>query len=228
MAAPGADEDATSARRTLAFFVVAVLTVVAGLAVVLVDDDAEEPLASGRGAAGPEPGTDVASYVQARRERLAEVEGVHVAVVSFGAYLDPEEAREVLGAVEVSALLVALPRDEPRVTSDVDETRAAVRSLAEAQIAEIEPLVPTVDDADFAAFYRAELLRYRAILAGLSRPDVVFGAVVQARASELRGVASRPAVRLVDLAGSPGTDPSLARGLRPEETLSAGRPRFRP
>ena len=228
MAGPGADDETTAARRTLAFFVVAVLTLVAGLAVALVGDDAERTAAPRRGPAGPEPGADVVSYVDSRRERLAEVEGDHAAVVSFVAYLDPEEAREVLGAVEVSALLVALPRDEPRVTSDVDETRAAVRSLAKGQIAEIEPLVPTVEDADFAAFYRAELLRYRAILAGLSRPDVVFGAVVQARASELRGLASRPAVRLVDLAGSLDADPSLARGLRPEETLTAGRPRFRP
>jgi hypothetical protein len=231
MSEPGADDSTASARRTLAFFVVAVLTLVAGLAVVLVGDDVDDvddAVAPARRAVGPGPGTDVGSYVEARRARLAEVEGVHAAVVSFGDYLDPEGAAEVLEGIEVLGWLVAWPRDEPRVTTDVEATRATVRSSAEMQIAEIGPLVPTVDDPEFAEFYRAELLRYRAVLAKSSLADVVFGAVVEARASELRGLASRPSVRLVDLAGSVDVDPELARGLRPEETVSAGRPRFRP
>ena len=224
----GADDGTTSARRTLAFFVVAVLTLLAGIAVVVLGDETEDPVVLERGEAGPRPGADVAAYVRARRGALAEVEGVHGAVVSFTAYVVPGEAAEILQGLEVSALLVALPRDGARPTSDVDETRDTVRAVAEAQIAEIEQLVPTVDDPEFARFYRAELLRYRAMLAGASQPEVVFGAVVRARASVLRGLASRPSVRLVDLAAGDDVDVSRARGLRPEETLRAGRPPFRP
>ena len=228
MGAPVDDDGDVSARRTLAFFVVALLTLAAGVVVTLLDEDADDPARSAP--AGPAPGTDVASYLQDRRERLTEVEGVREAVVSFDRYRTRDEAESLLEATEVSAFLVALPRDEPRVTTDIAGLRASVRTIAEEQIAEIEPLVPTVDDPAFAEFYRAELLRYRAILSGSSTPDVVFGAVVRAPASRLRALASRPGVRLVDLAPGPAgpVDASRVRGLRPEETLSAGRPRFRP
>ena len=226
-------EDERAARRTVALFALAVLVVAAGVVVLLVDDrDDERPTVDARVATiGPETGTPVPDHIAARRTALNATEGRRIAVVSLTGYVTVEEVDEIVGpALERRASLVAFPGAEGRLTSDVDEARQIARTEAEGQIAEIESILPTVDDPEFAAFYRGELNRYRRIVDGTDRPDVVYGAVVVGRAGDLRALASRTAVRLVDV-GPPVDeldDDAELHGLRPEETVTAGEPRFRP
>ena len=230
---PGADASAEwAARRTLALFAVAVLAVAAGVvAVVLGDRDGTRPDRGDEATViGPEPGTDVGAYVSERRAVLNRTEGRHLAVVSFTGYVDVEELDAIVGTgLDRREVLVAFPGGETRAVLDVEDARRRIRDHAERQIAEIERLLPSVDDAEFAEFYRSEVARYQALVDGAGRPDVVHGAVVAGRAGDLRALASRPAVRLVDVGPGlgPGVTPDV-RGLRPEETVTTGEPRFRP
>lgn len=231
------DSDLRAARRTLTLFVVALAVAAVALVVLLsgvVDEEAGDTTvgAGGEGtvvAIGPESGVDAAAYVDARRERLTKVEGPRAAVVSFTDYVAETEVADRLGdAVEPRQLLVALPDDEPRVVETVQAARDVAVADAESQLEEIAGLVNTVDDEEFAAFYRQEMLRYRELLDGAGRDDVVFGAVVVAGASDLRAVASRAGVRLVDVgAGDDLADDAILIGLRPEESLTTGEPQFR-
>ncbi len=236
IASPEDDErrSARVARRTLTLFVVAVAAVLIGVVVFLADPGGDatagDPATSEVAAIGPRPGAELSAYLADRRQALTELDGRRLAVVSFAEYLDPRDAESAVGSdVDVTAWLVALPGAEPRSGGSVDEGRAATVTDARHQIEEIGALLPTVDDEDFAAFYRAELIRYRQVVDAAERPDVVFGAVVVGRVADLRAVGSRSAVRLVDLGGGTAlaTD-AWVRGVRPEEAVTAGEPPFRP
>lgn len=224
--------DEVAARRTLALFLVAVLAVAAGIGALLVGDreDASPVTRDGTPAVGSEAGTPVDAYVAERRAALNRTEGRRLAVASFTGYVSAEEVDGIVGNdLEVRELLVAFPGGEARNVVDIEEARRRVRSHAERQIAEIERLLPTVDDSEFADFYRSEVVRYQALIDGAGRPDVVHGVVVAGRAGDLRALASRPAVRLVDVGPEPAGDAGPeARGLRPEETVTTGEPPFRP
>lgn len=231
------DPDAAAARRTLVLFGIAVAAAILGLAVVVLgtggDDVVERDDSAPISDLGPRPGADLERYQTQAAESLAEAEGRRAAIVSFTAYVEEADARALLAldddpSVELRGWLVALPGGDPDVTTDVDRFREAAVAGAEQQIAEIERLLPTVDDADFVEFYQDELVRYRALIDQADAASV-FGAVVIAPASELRALASRGRVRLVDVGPSDDiAEGAVVRGIRPEETRTGGEPLVRP
>ncbi len=223
-----------AARRTLLLLVAAVAAALVGVVVWVVhpEDGTSQHGDSSSivDEIGPPPGTAVAAYITARRQRLTEVEGRRAAVVSFTDYVTDDEAATLLGgAVDVAAKLIALPGGEPRRAASVTEERDAAITEAKDQLREIGALVPTVEDPDFAEFYRSELIRYRTIVKAGTQDDIVFGALVVGRAGDLRAIGSRSSVRLVDVGdGSRFAADSVVRALRPEESDTAGEPPFRP
>ena len=108
------------------------------------------------------------------------------------------------------------------------------RTSLQAERDEIAALLPTIEDPDdpFIATYTEDLARLDAQLAGLDPAgDLVFGLDVRGSADALRALATRPEVRLLDVGGGDGADPddlATYRGLRPEETTTAGTPPARP
>ncbi len=228
--------ESRAARRTLLLAVVAIAAALVGAVVWAFDPAGHETTTESSGSSsvvdeiGPQPGTPLASYVTARQERLTEVEGRRAAVVSFTEYLTDDQAGRLLGStVDVAARLIAIPGGEARRATSVVDERAAAVAEAKDQLHEIGALVPTVEDEAFAEFYRAELIRYREIVGAGGQDDIVFGALVVGRAADLRAIASQPGVRLVDVGdGSRFAADSVIRGLRPEESVTAGEPPFRP
>ncbi len=230
----GLDTEARAARRTLVLAVVAVLAVVVAAASLLGGDP--EPVEPGDPGAvvvlGPTAGAPVNAYVEGAARALAGTEGRRVAVASLDRYLTLEEVRALVDGDELDlvAVALALPGGASTVVDpgEVDDEVARQVADAETQVAEVEALLPTVDDPEFADFYAAELRRYRALVA---RADAaaVHGAVVRGPAPALRALASRPVVRAVE----PGAGDALVRdavvtALRPEETDAAGTPDVRP
>jgi hypothetical protein len=252
--APPTDEQlAALLLRTLAAVVALLLAVGGTVAVGKVadrDEHAEDALVGDPGGSqtapsavltepgtiGPLPGSATTPYAATRAAALAAATGPHVAVVSFSAYRPVADVPRVLapGGAPAVRLFVALPGGRPVEiagnTVDVAALAARQRSEAADEKRALEKLLPTVEDADFAAQYRADLDRLTAVLAA-RRPaaDAVFGALVVADAAALRTLASAPGVRLVDL--GPGSDPpplGRALALRPEEPARAGVPPTRP
>lgn len=211
----------------------------AGVAVALThsDDDAPgddgpsvdgEPVFSG---AGPLPGTDVPTYVTARMDALSQVEGRVTAVVSFRDYAVERGARALLVGIEVLGLLVATPGGMPVVvTGGLDRWAARERAEAETELGNLASMLRTTEDADFRTEFEADIARLTGLLEHLDpRGPIVFGAVVRVHATELRALADRAEVRLVDVVSKEPPDDLVApTGLRPEETERAGSPRSRP
>lgn len=231
------DDGSSAARRTLLLLVAAItMAVGAGIVLVVGGGDESEPVdeSSVLGAIvtgiGPAEGTSIAPYVEARRAALGEAEGLRLAVVSFDVYLPVADVEATLGeGVALRSVVVVLPGGAPTVTADPAATRSAVVEDARTQIQEITGLLPTVEDDEFEAFYRAELERFGLVVASADRADVVAAAVVRGTAAELRALATRSEVRLVDVAAGTELDPDASvRGLRPEETTTVGTPEFRP
>lgn len=239
VAEPTDDPELRAARRTLILFAVAVVAAVIGLAVALTSGsdpstldagDTSSPIDGSSSTVGPAPGTAVGGYAAERRAHLTDIEGRRTAVVSFREYLDTDAVDDLVdGLARVRAVLVALPGDEPRLGRSVEPLRRTALAEAESQLEEIGSLAPTVEDEEFAAFYRSELIRYRQVVASADRADIVFAVVVSGRAADLRALASRSVVRLVDVVEREvPLDASSVTGLRPEEVVTAGEPRFRP
>lgn len=188
----------------------------------------DEPLFVGT---GPLPGASVPEYTARRRLALDRLHGRAVAVVSFDAYRTEREGRTLVAAVGVLGLLVAAPGGGAVVTKgSVAAWAAQERTDAEAERAELEQLRRTAEDPEFAAGFDADVARLGELLARLDpTAPVVFGAVVVADAQQLRALAGRPGVRLVDLVARTAPDPlTVLVGLRPEETNEAATPRYRP
>lgn len=258
MSSPGSAErdpdglsDAALTRLVLRAIGAAIALLVASALVAVADrvDSEDEPRPSGtavddpallipaRGV-GPLPGQPTEPYIQARTTELsrADGDGERVAVVSFTRYVTAADVREVLGAragdVDVEALMVAAPGGEAAVVAptglrtwaDTERRRAAEER------AELERLLPTVDDADFVRTYRDDVQR----LASLERNvdasgDVVFAALVVGTVDALQRMADDEDVRLVDVGrGDDMPDHDEVTALRPEETVKAGEPRYRP
>ena len=188
---------------------------------------------SPRGGLGPLPGTSVTAYVRASEGELAGVTGRRAAVVSFAGYRTPEQAAALVDEVEIVSWLVALPGGRPQdlaADRDLAAWRKGQRDEATAEKKALEQLLPTVEDPDFKRQYQADIDHLTALLAvGSDRRDVVFGALVVGPADELRTIADRPDVRLVDVDGdATPPSPTAYEGLRPEETIEAGEPPTRP
>ncbi len=177
-------------------------------------------------AVGPVIGSTVDDYVADRHERLAELEQPARVVVSFAEYVGEADAAEVVGA-DVERWLVAAPGGAPQVTDDPAAWRVEFAAGARAEAAEIEELLPTVEDEEFVEQYEADIDRALEMAEALDAGDpVVFGVVITGEPSELRRLRTEPRVRLVDpvepdASGEP-------RGVRPEETSTVGEPRERP
>jgi hypothetical protein len=211
-----------------------------GVAVVLTrsDDDSavvdDVPVVEGEPAfsgAGPLSGADVPTYVTARTDALSRAEGRVTAVVSFREYAVEREARTSLARVDVLGLLVAAPGGVPVVvTGGLDRWAARERADAEAELTNLATMLATTEDPDFRAEFETDMARLTGLLEHLDpRAPIVFGAVVQAQATELRALADRADVRLVDIVSREAPDDLVVlAGLRPEETERAGTPRTRP
>ena len=183
------------------------------------------------GGIGPPPGADVATYVNARKEALAQAIGDRLAVVSLAKYATDAKARAAVGSSQVVALLAAAPGGAPAVvTGDLSSWVSSQTAEARADRDEIQKLLPTVDDAGFKAFYRSEIDRLNKLVSSIKPDgDLVFGLVVRAPAPALQQLATKEEVRLVDVGptADPGPKPAY-RGLRPEETARANDPNTRP
>ncbi len=178
---------------------------------------------------GPQEGESVERYVQARRAALDSVEGRQIAVVSLTGYASVETVADLIDDLELDRHLIALVGDEARATRSVDETIDEVVSDAEAQLAEIEQIAPTVeDDPEFSQFYADEIERYRRLIASAGEGGIVYGMVVEGSAADLRALASRASVRLVDVVPAGAERDASLLGLRPEEATTVGTPTFRP
>jgi hypothetical protein len=183
------------------------------------------------GGLGPPPGTDVPTYINNRKQALATATGDRVAVVSLTEYMTESDARDLVGSAEVLALLASPPGGQPAVvTGDLAGWVNSQTSEARAERAEIEKLLPTVEDASFRTFYRGELDRLNNVInATRASGDLVFGVVIRAPTPALQALGAEEAVRLVDVAPGPDPDPRANyRGLRPEETGKANDPNTRP
>lgn len=228
------DETETrAARRALVLFAVAVVASIAALVVTVFTRDDGPVTVEGTTVVttgiGPAGGDDLSSFLSQASAELAAAEGTRVAVVSFEEYVTDTDAYVALGGIAVRELLVAVPGGVPVRAEDAFDARREAVADAEDQVRAIEELLPTVTDGSFAAFYRAELARFEAIIENARRDDIVFGAVVVASVAELRGAVSRPEVRSVFLGAGPVVDDdAVLRGVRPEETSVAGEPQTRP
>lgn len=220
---PGDGRETFRLLRNLALaagvFVVGILVVV----VTSADDGGDAPAS-----VGPPHGAAVDEYVAERLERLAELEQRARVVVSFGEYLSEADAAEVVGVdVDVARWLVAAPGGAPQVTDDPAAWRAEFAAGARAEAAELEALIPTVEDEEFVEQYEADIDRALEMAEALDAGDpVVFGVVIIGEPADLRRLGTEPRVRLVDpvepdARGEP-------RGIRPEETATVGDPPERP
>jgi hypothetical protein len=239
------DPDRRAAVRSLVLLGAALVAVLVGVLVMATTaDDRHEPsdLTLERGPdgevapvleIGPRVGAEVEQYVAGRHEALEAAGGERLAVVSLDGYRAEDEARSLVGGAAVVALLVAAPGGEPRaLEAPLGEWVVAEAEAARAEREEILSLLPTVEVTDpFRGFYEAEVERLAAMADALEAADapLVFALVVRADAAALRSLTEVEGVRLVDVADGPVPAPSATyRGLRPEETTTAGTPDLRP
>jgi hypothetical protein len=236
---PGAD-DADVERLLIRAVAALVLFVFAvGVALVLVrgqgdgggsaDDDTVSSSSAPLDSAGPLVGADLSAYVAQRRQVLATLTGSATAVVSFASYRTADATRQLLGGLEIRALLAAVPGGTPAVvTGDVPSWVAKQRADATAERDNLQQMLRDTKDPDFAAQFRVDVARLTELLAHLDpNGAVVFGAVVEGRAAALRALTARS--RLVDVVGrTPPAPLSGLHGLRPEEAVKAGDPPTRP
>ncbi|MFN2606476.1 MAG: hypothetical protein ABR511_01075 [Acidimicrobiales bacterium] len=191
------------------------------------------PTTAGLSAAGlgPEADDDLAAYTANRSVALAAATGDRVAVVSFTSYVPEAQARATVGSLPVTALLAAVPGGMPAlVTTSMAEWVDSQAASQRADRDELARLLPTVDDAQFKAFYQQELDRLTKLIASL-KPDgpLVFGVAVHGPAPALQALATAPGVRLVDVSPSATVKPGTPeRGIRPEEATKANDPPTRP
>lgn len=180
---------------------------------------------------GPLAGSDVATYVEGRNRALREARGRWVAVVSFRDYVTEGQYKALFGSTTVHAVLVAPVAGEPQVVSGALTVWVReARTEAEEERRQLESMRESTDDKAFQDQFSADIERLGRMLAELDPgKPVVFGMVVSASADQLRLLADRADVRLVDLVGRrPPESLDRLRGLRPEETVKAGDPHTRP
>lgn len=229
------------ARRALIFLVVSLVVLLAGAGVVYATRGGRSPgVASTRllpggssapEAIGPANGDLVASYTAGRQQALQAAGGNRVAVVSLDQYLPAAKAGEMVGRMQVLTVLAAAPGGLGSVVSgSIEQWQAEQRKTAEADRKSIQELLDSrsVGDPEFEAFYRSELVRLDALQKSLV-PDgpVVYAVVVRAPVDELKALAAKPGVRMVDV-GQSDRAASDYRGLRPEERVKVGDPPTRP
>jgi hypothetical protein len=236
--APVTLEERQEAVKLLIRLLGAALAVVvaAGVATLLSrdgggDDGGEITLIN---AIGPLAGRDLTAYVADRRNELGQAAGQRAAVVSLAAYASEPDVRRLFDGVDIRGLLVAAPGGGPTlVTGPLAEWAEQTRADAVEERQQFEALLPTYDPEDEAEFIedaRVQIERL-AKLERAASPDgaVVFAVVVVADVAELRRLATTTGVRVVDVgADEEVPEARRIRGIRPEETTTAGDPVTRP
>jgi hypothetical protein len=180
---------------------------------------------------GPLAGTELATYTAGRERALADAKGRWAAVVSLRNYATQDDFAKAFESLGPEATLVATEGGEPEVvTGDLKEWAAKVRADAEEERKQLQSMVATTEDKAFKDQFNADIDRLGKLLANLDpAKPVVFGFVVTASAGELRQLAGRAEVRLIDIVGRrPPSSLVHLRGVRPDETVKAGEPRTRP
>lgn len=180
---------------------------------------------------GPLAGADVATYSEGRRRALAEATGRWAAVVSLRDYVTEADFERRYGSMDVKAKLVATAGGEPEVVEgSLERWATQARSAAEEERRQLDSMLKTTDDKGFQDQFKADLARLDKLLAALDPAQpVVFGFVVSASSDDLRALAAKAEVRLVDVVARRVPDTlTRLRGLRPEETVKAADPHTRP
>jgi hypothetical protein len=162
---------------------------------------------------GAPQGTSIPAYVQAGRDELAALTGTGevYALVSFAAYLGPDQLGPVLSGVRVSSAFVRVPMPNAqteivrlgvqRLPDDVTAGMDATAERKEREAADYRKLLEKATDrpedvrqvyASGAKVASAEAEAYR------RHCSCVYAAVVHAAPAELRALAERTEVRVVD------------------------------
>jgi hypothetical protein len=155
-------------------------------------------------------------------------------VVSLSTYVNEADARRLFDGMPIRGFLVAAPGGRPTlVTGDLAVWAERTRSEATAEREQFEGLIPTLnpeDEADFIDDAKQQIQRLTRLEAEASADGpVVFAVVTVGEVADLRRLAATTGVRLVDLgAGIAVPETRRIRGLRPEETVTAGNPITRP
>ncbi len=179
------------------------------------------------------PGLDepLAPYLAARTKDLANTKGERVAVVSLRRYVAEPEARAIAGSATVVDLLAALPGGSPSVVQgSIGDWLSGQFASTRDERDQIKQLLPTVDDPQFQADYKARIDELNKIINAVDpNQPLVFGLVVRAPGSALQALARSADVRAVDVAPSAAAAAdTVFRGVRPEETTTANDPPARP
>lgn len=192
---------------------------------------------------GPAPGSKVAAYVGATRKRAVLVsqaapDKTYTALVSFNRYLTAEQARLLLGDLEVKKVLahVKLPNAEvlpipvtSTLVADVGVSFAAISKRKVRDRKEFVNLAATItgatkEERQFKAFY-ADAARTAALEAAAygKNCSCIFAALVRGKARDLAALPALSGVRAVDIGG--GDDDTLQlQPLLPEQTVTVTRP----
>ncbi|MHB8665080.1 MAG: hypothetical protein ACYDH6_20570 [Acidimicrobiales bacterium] len=182
--------------------------------------------------AGPEAGTDLASYVRTRRAAVAQLGAPGWAVVSFDRYTTVALVRRLAGSMKVGALLVATPGGFPDTIAPSDGAVknwvAATRGQAASDAKGLRQMLSTAGDPQTVAEFRADLVRLAVVAKVDASAPIVFGAVIYAAPDLLRQLQGATGVRLIDPVGATLPDLSGIAGVRPEETGQARTPPTRP
>ena len=239
------ERDQRAAVRTIRFAVVAfgaVLISATVLIAVKVADRTDRGVArvggggtpgASAGSIGPAAGTDIAAYVAERRTVLAEVgdSDRRVAVVVFTRYRTDDDAADVLATSTVERRLVAVPGATPEVVvGSLEDWAKGAKARAEEERARIAELVPTVSDPEFSSFYASELVRLGSVADAVDPSgEIVYAVVVVAKGADLRALAARSAIRLVDVGSSDRIDPNdTYRAPLPDELTTISDQQTRP
>ncbi|HEX8771298.1 MAG TPA: hypothetical protein VF711_11080, partial [Acidimicrobiales bacterium] len=194
--------DDLSTRRTLMLFALSLIVVgLGGLVAVTFgrggDDNGsstEGPTSASttivRGSAilkemGPGLDEPLAPYLAARSKDLAKAKGERVAVVSLRRYVTEPEARGIAGGATVVDLLAALPGGNPSVVAGpIDDWLSGQFAATREERDQIRQLLPTVDDPQFQADYRARIDELNNVINAVDpNQPLVFGLVVRAPVS---------------------------------------------
>jgi hypothetical protein len=238
--APVTAEERQEAVKLVTRLLAAALAVVlaAGVATYFTRDDDGGDSFGGEvtliNAIGPLAGRDLTSYIADRRNELGQVRDRRAAVVSLKEYMSEDQARRLFDGLPVRALLVAAPGGRATlVKGDLAQWAERTRTEAAEERQQFEGLIPTLDPEDEAEFiddYKEQIQRLTRLEAeaDASKP-VVFAVVTIGEIDDLRGLASTTGVRLVDVGAGPTVpEDRRIRGIRPEETVTAGDPITRP
>jgi len=185
---------------------------------------------------GPPVGTKIDAYLAATRKRAmlvsqAAPDAEYVALVSFRAYLTPEQARLTLGDLDVDKVVLhaKLPASEVlpvAVQNLVPEVRAFYRELSRRKTAEANEFAnlaasitgQSKEEQQFKVFYvaAAKAARQEAKAYGVSCPCVI-GALVRGTARDLAALPAVKNVRAVEVGGRTADDGLQIEALLPEQ-----------